>query len=316
MPCCPPDIREQRRARRSRPPRWCLTDPEPPPLPRDPFAAPEPQSRAIADLHRPVDLPRAVEPAQARPVILPESQIPSNTPATPRIWSAALDPAPTAAVPDYLAASPAADPALTQRSRWLGIVAAAVTGFVIVGGAIFLYQAMSTPPPSTTLPKPVPPAGLTSDSSPGGDAGSGRPQETETAQVPDARATRRLARGNAVAEEQPRPYATGTELIEPEGRAGVGRFRIVNNSGEDAVARVSSRTAPEIALRLVYVRAGTEVNLGNIGPGVYFVSFSMGPITSKPRKFGARFGPFQFVQIQSATGYESDQYRIVLKPRT
>ncbi|HEX8984684.1 MAG TPA: J domain-containing protein [Bryobacteraceae bacterium] len=286
-------------------------DPEPVALPRDPFAAPEPQPRMIADLHRPVDLPRA-EPAQVRPVILPEAQIPPATPATPGIWNPA--PAPTAAAPDE-PAPPAVDPAATRRSRRLEMAAAAVTGFVVVGGAMFLYQAMSSPPPGTTQPGPAPAAALTVGSPAAGDTAGSRPDAVPAPRSPDAHATRKAARRNAVPEQQPRPYATGTELIEPEGRAGAGLFRIANRSGEDAVARVSSQTAPETALRLVYVRAGTEVNLGNIGPGVYFVSFSMGPVTPKPRKFGTRFGPFQFVQIQSTNGYQSDQYRVVLKPR-
>jgi hypothetical protein len=81
------------------------------------------------------------------------------------------------------------------------------------------------------------------------------------------------------------------------------------------VARVASLAAPDTPLRLVYVQSATDVAVSNIGPGIYFVSFSLGPLTSKPMKFGTRYGPFQFVQIQSASGYESDQYQIVLKPQ-
>jgi hypothetical protein len=103
--------------------------------------------------------------------------------------------------------------------------------------------------------------------------------------------------------------------MRPEGRKGAGKFRIVNQSGQDAVARVVSQAAPETALRLVYIQSGTDVTIRDIGTGVYFVTFSIGPLMSKPKPFGQRFGPFQFVQIQSVGGYESDQYEIVLKPR-
>jgi hypothetical protein len=116
------------------------------------------------------------------------------------------------------------------------------------------------------------------------------------------------------AEETPRQLANGTELLEPRGRRGAGVIRIANQSGQEAVAKLSSQSAPEIPLRLVYLQSGHEFTLNNIGPGLYFVSFSLGPVTSKPRMFGRRFGPFQFMQIESTSGAQSDQYQVVLKP--
>jgi hypothetical protein len=107
---------------------------------------------------------------------------------------------------------------------------------------------------------------------------------------------------------------SGAELMPPQGRRGAGKFKLINHSGQDAVARISAQAAPSSALRLVYVKSGTEVVVGGIGTGVYFVSFAMGPVRSRLRPFGARFGPFQFIQIESANGAQSDQYQIALKP--
>ena len=115
-------------------------------------------------------------------------------------------------------------------------------------------------------------------------------------------------------QEPPREWASGAELMPPEGRRGAGKFKLMNQSGQDAVARISAQAAPNSPLRLVYVKSGTQVVVGGIGTGLYFVSFATGPVRSKLRPFGARFGPFQFIQIESANGAQSDQYQIVLKP--
>jgi uncharacterized membrane protein len=95
----------------------------------------------------------------------------------------------------------------------------------------------------------------------------------------------------------------------------VGRFRVVNRGAQDAIVRVADQGSPEAALRLVYVKAGTEVTIGGIGYGVYLVSFSLGPVSKKPRSFGAPLGPFQFVHVQTDSGYQSDEYRLVIEPR-
>lgn len=106
----------------------------------------------------------------------------------------------------------------------------------------------------------------------------------------------------------------GAQLMPPRGPTGAGRFRIANRSGEDAVVRVASQAAPGVPLRLVYVQAGTEVPIENIATGVYLVYVSLGPLTKASRKFAPPLGPFQFMQIESVDGPQSDDYQIVVKP--
>jgi hypothetical protein len=105
-------------------------------------------------------------------------------------------------------------------------------------------------------------------------------------------------------------------LIAPQGRRGVGKFRITNESGQEAVVKVAARDAPDTPLRLVYIAPGAETAITGIGTGVYIVSFSLGPITGKPRKFGAATGPFQFIEVDAVTGVQSDEYRLVIKPQS
>jgi hypothetical protein len=107
----------------------------------------------------------------------------------------------------------------------------------------------------------------------------------------------------------------GTDLIEPRGRRGVGRLRIVNRSGQDAIVRISSQAAATVPLRLIYLQSGGDVTLMDVGPGVYLISPSLGPITEKRRTFGRPIGPLQFLQVESANGTQSDSYEIVIKPR-
>ncbi len=208
------------------------------------------------------------------------------------------------------------------KSKAVTLAVAGGTALVVVAGGLFLFEAMRTPnssrPTTTsssvaTLPLEAPaPEASARDTAPAAESAAVQPEEEEREAAP---VPRRSRKAKPQTEEAPRQLATGTELMSPMGRTGAGRFRVVNNSGQDAVARVSNHSSPESALRLVYVQNGTEVTIGNIGPGMYVVSFSMGPLTSKPRGFGARYGPFQFIQVDSVTGAQSDQYQITLKPK-
>lgn len=289
---------------------------KPPQPPPDPFGPPQAESRPIADLHRPVDQPQTAPPVPPH-VIIPADQA-QTTPAAPVAspFSPAAPVLPSDSKPAADApAGPRPQPTAKPLSRMIPIAIAAATGILVMCGAIFLYEAFSTPPPGAKLPAPVVPSSVAEVPDPGL---AHTPPQPAQAQAPSPHSSgtpqrKRVRRGAAPAEERPRLLATGTELIAPQGRAGAGRFRISNRSGQDAVARVASQAAPDTALRLVYVQSATDVTVANIGPGVYFVSFSLGPLTSKPMKFGMRYGPFQFVQIQSVSGYESDQYQIVLK---
>ncbi len=74
-------------------------------------------------------------------------------------------------------------------------------------------------------------------------------------------------------------------------------------------------------LRLVFVAAGKETLLRNIGVGSYVVTIHSGSKWDARRlKFvenhltSGPWGPFQFLQIQGSQGTSSDHYELVLKP--
>jgi len=181
-------------------------------------------------------------------------------------------------------------------------VAAGAAAFAFLAGAMLLYDDFTKAP---AKPK-APPPGLYS-----AEVSKALPAE---APPPAPKISRRAAPEREAVHA---PMPTGTELMEPAGRAGAGKLRISNRSGQDAVARLASQAAPESPLRLVYVQPGTDVTIGSIGLGVYLVSFSLGPVpaSGRPRSFGAPHGPFQFLQIESVNGTQSDEYQIVLKPQ-
>ncbi|MGE5647450.1 MAG: J domain-containing protein [Acidobacteriota bacterium] len=313
-----------------------------PPLPQTPpqsavaVVDPLPEASQIADRYRlhdtQVDLPPLPKPEPPPPVVVavpPAAQ--AAAPAAPAPPPAAQPPAaqPPAAQPPA-AQPPAGQPveplvaatlpaATPPRSNKLRIAMGAVTLALVAGLAIFLYLALTGPPPSRVPEPPAaaatqPAAGqpVTEEAAPAPVAVPGVVESAPAAPVPPRRVARRRA---PQPEPPPLQLANGTELMTPLGRRGVGKFHIANQSGQDAVARISTQSAPETALRLVYIKSGGEVDITGIGTGVYFVSFSIGPVTNKPRSFGPRNGPFQFLQIDTVSGTQSDQYQIVLKPR-
>ena len=161
------------------------------------------------------------------------------------------------------------------------------------------------------------------------DSGSSRPEHRDQlapgsaakkpVAQPEARptphaATKKAAQPNAAAEAAPIVLPNGAQLTAPGGPRGAGRFRIANRSGQDAVVRVVSQEAPGTPLRQVYVQDGTEVPIEGIGTGVYLVYISLGPVNKAPRKYGRALGPFQFMQVESVEGPQSDDYQLVLKP--
>jgi len=113
----------------------------------------------------------------------------------------------------------------------------------------------------------------------------------------------------------------GTELVPPRGKKGFGEIKIVNLTEEEAAAQLAGELAPATALRLVYIRAGMEVTVRGIGPGVYYLSFRLGeewlPTSrdfARRRARGGPVGPLPFFQFHSAEGVQADTYEIVLKP--
>jgi hypothetical protein len=97
--------------------------------------------------------------------------------------------------------------------------------------------------------------------------------------------------------------------------------RVVNLTDHEAAAELVSESAPGTTLRLVYIRAGTEVTIAGIGPGVYYLSFRLGqewlPVSrdfARDRAHGGPVGPLPFFQYRTAEGTQSDRYEITLKP--
>jgi hypothetical protein len=294
--------------------------PAPPPRPPavypiEPPPALEPRGRFGLPL--PVESPRTVEPARAMETGW-ESRIPTAQPPGPTL-SAANPPG----VPEEpVAAAPGDMPApATQPSRRITLAVVAATGLLLVGAGVFLREAVSGPAHRGPTPAAIPAETVPVDDSViGAPVAEGKGEvkgldnrvpKPETAAPAAPKRSRRLI---PEPQEPLQELTSGAELMPPQGRRGAGKFKLINHSGQDAVARISAQAAPSSALRLVYVKSGTEVVVGGIGTGVYFVSFAMGPVRSRLRPFGARFGPFQFIQIESANGAQSDQYQIALKP--
>lgn len=258
-------------------------------IPNPVFAPAAPVAPVAPDSIQPLEEPPAPRPLRAweqeRPPSYPKPQPP---PVTPTIQFAPPS-APPRPVVWRLAA---------QFSAFLIPV-------VLVGLGLYLYDSGSMrserqdPPPSQP-----------------GSAGAAKNRAAHPGDAAPVRhAAKKAVRPEAEeVEAAPITLPNGTQLMPPLGPKGAGRFRIANRSGQDAVIRVASQAAPGAPLRMVYVQEGTEVPIEGIGTGVYLVSISLGPLTRAPRKFAPALGPFQFMQIESVEGPQSDDYQLVLKP--
>jgi DnaJ domain len=132
-----------------------------------------------------------------------------------------------------------------------------------------------------------------------------------------APALRSLSQRPAIVKTNDVPIANGEEIMEPRGRSGVGTLTITNQTDQDAVATL---TENDVALRMVYVGAGQQASIGQIGPGVYRLKLAGGSEWSwKVRDFTRnrtlqRFaGPFSFTQIQTPGQVRGDQYHVELR---
>jgi hypothetical protein len=158
-----------------------------------------------------------------------------------------------------------------------GIAAAALAIGFSVAGAVFLYESREM----RSIPGPPPAAAAAADAD---------------------------ARIGATT-----PLATGADLLPPRVPAGAGKFWISNKSGQDAVVRVAKQKRPADPLRLIYVRRATDVTIGGIGAGNYLVSFSVGPLTDRPRAFGPALGPFTFEVMQGQAEGKSQVYNLTIQ---
>lgn len=294
----------------------------------DPFASPRPFF-AAGVTEAPAEPPlTSAPPSVLLPVKGPEQPAPATQPQNqpgaaslirmPRAREApgstggdgrsAATRAPGAAVPrpEVAGAEVAAAPVSAWErliaKREMRFAAAGAGAFVLLGSALLLYDALGNPP---VKPKITPPGLYSAEVS-----------NAISSELPAPRAPRAPRPAATEREAVHAPMPAGTELMEPAGRAGAGKLRISNRSGQDAVARLASQAAPETPLRLVYIQPGTDATIGNIGLGVYLVTFSLGPVpaSGRPHSFGPPHGPFQFLQIESVNGTQSDEYQIVLKP--
>ena len=238
-------------------------------------------------------VPPPEEPAVTRPLSSWEQERP---PSYPNVT-------PVSVAPPIQFAPPPAPPPRPNVWRLAAQFSAFLIPVALVGLGLYLYD--SGPNRSESQGQLTPPES----------AGAAKKPDPHPGDAAPSRRAAKKASEPAAEEAAPISLPTGTQLMTPQGRAGAGRFRIANRSGQDAVVRVTSQAAPGIPLRLVYVQEGTEVPIEGIGTGVYMVSISLGPMTKAPRKFAPPLGPFQFMQIESADGgSQSDDYELVLKP--
>jgi hypothetical protein len=138
---------------------------------------------------------------------------------------------------------------------------------------------------------------------------------------PERASTPERARTPPTDEEGYLALPNGTELIPPAGKRGLGAVQVVNLTDHEAVAELASESARETALRLVYIRAGAEATLREIGAGVYYLRFWTGeewlPRSRDFARYRARggpVGPLAFFQFQTDEGMQADRYEITLKP--
>jgi hypothetical protein len=294
--------------------------------PRSQAGPPESEAAVlpIADHNReaPVSLPQP--PAHIPSIFVPEpprgvpasevarsAQPRPEAPPAPPVAAPPVQPAAAAPpeAPEYEMADQEAKPSARRPLGAPAIIGIALLPLLAVAIGLLIYDGLwgRARRPAKPPHSPDTAALLNGPSS----AASPTPQAVSPIEVVPRKAGRRIRPESTMTST---PLPTGTELMEPEGRRGAGRFRVLNRIGQDAVVKVAAQggAAP---LRLVYVRNGTEITIADLGPGIYLVSFSLDPVSAKRRSFGAPFGPFQFVQIESVSGAQSDEYQIVLKPK-
>ena len=234
----------------------------------------------------------SAEPAVPRPLSAWEQERPASYPHA----------APAAAAPTIHFAPPPPPPPRKSPVRVAAQFSAFLIPLVLVALGLYLFNSGSNRTENQGQLPPLEGVGA---------AKKAGPHPVDAA--PAHRAAKKSS--EPAAEEAPISLPTGAQLMPPQGRTGVGRFRIANHSGQDAVVRVTAQGYPGTPLRLVFVQAATEVPIEGIGTGVYEVSISLGPLTRAPRRFARPLGPFQFMQIESADGgSQSDDYELVLKP--
>jgi hypothetical protein len=281
------------------------TEVSPTPAPAEPPQLLTPTPDHVADRNQPTPL---FTPATPVP---PASGEPAEEPAVPRPLSAWEYERPAsypqaAAVPlapQIQFAPPPAPPARPNVQKLAAQFSVFLIPVVLVGLGLYLYDSSSSRSEHQDQLASQPQGAAKSHVAHAADAALSH-HTAKKAPQPEAEE----------AEAVPISLPTGAQLMPPLGRTGAGRFRIANRSGQDAVVRVTAQGAPGTALRMVYVQAGTEVPIDGMATGVYMVSISLGPLTRAPRKFAPALGPFQFMQIESVDGPQSDDYQLVLKP--
>ena len=119
----------------------------------------------------------------------------------------------------------------------------------------------------------------------------------------------------------PRP-ASGTLLMAPQDAEGTGTLTIESQIGSDATVTLVRKSRPNVAVQRVYVRGNETAVLSGITTGVYaaVASLQASPEIKKGRgrndvPTNVQLGTFQFLQVVSAQGTQSDEYHVVIKPR-
>jgi hypothetical protein len=139
-------------------------------------------------------------------------------------------------------------------------------------------------------------------------------QQEHTESPPESASERRVR-----ANPRETLLANGYEIVEPRGRAGVGRLTVTNQTEQDAVATLLDQSTGS-TVRMVYVTSGMQAQIGGIGPGVYRLSLESGSQWSwgaggftRNRAVSRPVGPFTFTQVQTAGQVRGDQYSIVMR---
>lgn len=115
-------------------------------------------------------------------------------------------------------------------------------------------------------------------------------------------------------------YPTGANLMRPLSTGGRGVLHISNGTEFDAIAKLVDARS-NLTVRLVYIQANTNADIGEISSGDYFVKFALGTGYNEDsgrflyaQSFAKFDEIFDFHQYRTSDGVEWTDYDISLHP--
>ena len=115
-------------------------------------------------------------------------------------------------------------------------------------------------------------------------------------------------------------YPTGANLMRPLSTSGRGVLHISNGTEFDAIAKLVDAQS-NLTVRLVYIQANTNADIGEISSGDYFVKFALGTGYNQDsgrflyaQSFAKFDEVFDFHQYRTSDGIEWTDYDISLHP--